>query len=124
MLSLGRLDQAGRQVPDPALLRRPTLRREAQSTSALEGTYAPLSEVLEVDPDDGQATTRTPELREVLNYVRAAEHAYAIVPERGISFGLLGELQQLLVSGTAADGAMAGKVRDRSMTGTVASAGY
>jgi Fic/DOC family N-terminal len=39
MLSIGRLDQAGRQVPDPALLRRPTLRREAQSTSALEGTY-------------------------------------------------------------------------------------
>jgi Fic family protein len=115
MFSLGRLDQAGRQVPDPALLRRPTLRREAQSTSALEGTYAPLSEVLEVDPDDFQAPARTPELREVLNYVRAAEHAYAIVPERGISFGLLGELHQLLVSGTAADGAMAGKVRDHQV---------
>jgi len=74
MLSLGRLDQAGRQVPNPALLRRPTLRREAQSTSALEGTYAPLSEVLEADPDDLHPTPRSPELREVLNYVRAAEH--------------------------------------------------
>lgn len=45
MLSIGRLDQAGRQIPNPALLRRPTLRREAQSTSALEGTYAPLTAI-------------------------------------------------------------------------------
>nr|MDQ6910942.1 Fic family protein [Actinomycetota bacterium] len=43
------------------------------------------------------------------------EHAYAIVPERGISFGLVGELHQLLVSGTAADGARAGKVRDHQV---------
>jgi hypothetical protein len=42
MQSVGRLDQAGRQIPNPASLRRPTLRREAQSTSALEGTFAPL----------------------------------------------------------------------------------
>jgi len=111
MLSLGRLDQAGRQVPNPALLRRPTLRREAQSTSALEGTYAPLSEVLEADPDDLHPTPRSPELREVLNYVRAAEHAYAVVREREISVGLLGELHRLLVAGTAADGSMAGTVR-------------
>lgn len=115
MLSLGRLDQAGRQVPNPALLRRPTLRREAQSTSALEGTYAPLSEVLEVDPDDLQPTPRSPELREVLNYVRAAEHAYAVVGERGVSLGLLGEVHQLLVAGTAADGVMAGQVREHQV---------
>ncbi len=111
MLNLGRLDQAGRQVPNPVLLRRPTLRREAQSTSALEGTYAPLSEVLEVDPDDLHPTPRSPELREVLNYVRAAEHGYAVVREREISIGLLGELHRLLVAGTPADGSMAGTVR-------------
>lgn len=111
MLNLGRLDQAGRQVPNPALLRRSTLRREAQSTSALEGTYAPLSEVLEVDPDDLHPAPRSPELREVLNYVRAAEHAYAVVREREISISLLGELHRLLVAGTPADGSMAGIVR-------------
>ena len=33
--ALGRLDQAGQQFPEPSLLRRPALRREAQSTSAL-----------------------------------------------------------------------------------------
>jgi hypothetical protein len=45
-LALGRLDFAVRRLPDPRLLVRPVLRREAQSTSELEGTYAPLDEVL------------------------------------------------------------------------------
>lgn len=111
MLAIGRLDQAGRQIPDPALLRRPTLRREAQSTSALEGTYAPLSEVLEVDPDD--PGRRSPELVEVLNYVRAAEHAYTAVTDRPLSLQLLLELHQILVSGTHSDGPDTGRIRSR-----------
>jgi Fic family protein len=109
MLSLGRLDQAGRQIPNPALLRRPTLRREAQATSALEGTYAPLTEVLEADPDD--VPGRSPELTEVLNYVTAAEHAFATISERHLSVQLILELHQLLVRGTRSDGADAGRVR-------------
>jgi Fic family protein len=109
MQSVGRLDQAGRQIPNPALLRRPTLRREAQSTSALEGTFAPLTEVLEVDPDD--SPRRSPELVEVLNYVRAAEHAYNAIADRPLSLQLLSELHQLLMRGTRGDGPDAGRVR-------------
>jgi Fic family protein len=109
MLSIGRLDQAGRQILSPSLLRRPTLRREAQSTSALEGTYAPLTEVLEVDPDD--LPNRSPELLEVLNYVRAAEHAYLAVADRPLTMQLLLELHELLVIGTRSDGRDAGKIR-------------
>jgi Fic family protein len=52
---LGRLDQAARQIPNPSLLRQPALRREAQSTSALEGTFAPLEEVLESDVEQRAA---------------------------------------------------------------------
>lgn len=111
MLALGRLDQAGRQIPDTFMLRRPTLRREAQSTSALEGTFAPLLDVLEVEPDDAVGS-QSPELSEVLNYVRAAEHAYAAIgDDRPISTGLLFELHKMLVSGTMADGPEAGQVR-------------
>ena len=109
-LALGRLDQAGVQIPNPALLRRPTLRREAQSTSALEGTYAPLTDVFSVEDS---AEAMTPELREILNYVAAAEHAYRWVGERGrITRGLICELHALLMRGSAADGERAGKVRD------------
>lgn len=43
--ALAALDSTARLLPNPSLLRRPTLQREAQSTSALEGTYAPLCAV-------------------------------------------------------------------------------
>ena len=109
-LALGRLDQAGMQIPNPALLRRPTLRREAQSTSALEGTYAPLTDVFSAE-DSTEA--KTPELREILNYVAAAEHAYQWVGERGrITRSLICELHALLMRGSEADVEQAGKVRD------------
>lgn len=114
-VSLGRLDQAGRQLPEPRLLRRPTLRREAQSTSALEGTYAPLTEVLGADLDDGPALGRSTELAEVLNYVRAAEFAYAAVGDRPVTTMLLFDIHRLLVAGTAADGPLAGRVRDHQV---------
>lgn len=51
----------------------------------------------------------------MLNYVRAAEHAYAVVRERGITMGLLGEAHHLLVAGTRADGPMAGRIRDHQV---------
>ena len=106
--ALGALDQAGRQIPEPALLRRPTLRREAQSTSALEGTYAPLADVLEADIGD----QRTAELTEVLNYVKVAELAYAtLAGGRRLSMGLLLELQHGLVRDTAAETRDAGRIR-------------
>lgn len=110
-LALGRLDQAGAQIPNATLLRRPTLRREAQSTSALEGTYAPLTDVLGADIDD--TAPRTPELREILNYVTAAEYAYSWVKERRrISRGLLCEIHSILMSRTPSDQTSAGQVRD------------
>ena len=110
MLALGRLDQAGCQVPDASMLRRPTLRREAQATSALEGTIAPLIDVLGAETDEYIGTGS--DLAEVLNYVRAAEYAFARVGEgQPITPGLLFELHSMLVRGTRADGPQAGRIR-------------
>jgi Fic family protein len=107
--ALGALDSTAQQLPNPQLLRRPALRREAQSTSALEGTYAPLSEVLTAD-DDAPANTN---LREIFNYVTAAEYAFALQSEgRPLTLGVLRELQQILVRGTPSDTEQAGQVRD------------
>jgi Fic family protein len=107
--ALGALDSTARQLPNPQLLRHPALRREAQSTSALEGTFAPLSEVLRAD-DDQPANTN---LREIFNYVTAAEHAFALQADgRPLSLGILRELQQILVRGTPAETTQAGQVRD------------
>ncbi len=51
--ALAALDASARQLPNPRLLRRPTLRQEAQSTPALEGAFAPLEAVLAADDRGG-----------------------------------------------------------------------
>lgn len=107
--ALATLDTSARLLPNPSLLRRPTLRREAQSTSALEGTFAPLEEVLAADEDEAAASG---ELEEVLNYVRAAELGFSWLRDgRPMTVGVLCDLQGRLVRGTPADGAQAGRVR-------------
>jgi Fic family protein len=107
--AIGRLDAAVMRLPNPKLLLRPALRREAVSTSALEGTYATLLEVFEADYlEDRQ---RTAEQREVLNYVRAAERGIDLIEQKPICVTVISELQSILVRGTRTDGATAGRIR-------------
>ena len=108
--ALASLDSSAKRLPNPALLRRSTLSQEAQSTSALEGTYAPLQEVLAADEDEEQSDA---DLREVLNYLRTAEYGFGWVLEgRPLTLGLLIDLQARLVRGTAAETPSSGRVRD------------
>ncbi|MEU4418864.1 Fic family protein, partial [Nocardia salmonicida] len=91
------MDGTARQLPDPTLFRQPALRREAQSTSALEGTYAPLSVVFEADEE----TPGSLDLTEILNYVRMAEHGFAgIGDSRPLSLPFLADIQGVLMRGT------------------------
>lgn len=109
--ALARLDGAAQLIPTPALLRRPALRREAQSTSALEGTYAPLKEVLAADAVDGVRPSAA--LREVLNFEQMAELAFSWPDDRPLTSTMLNELQYTLVRGTRGELSDAGSVRDR-----------
>jgi Fic family protein len=109
-LALGRLDFAVRRLPDPRLLVGPVLRREAQSTSELEGTYAPLDEVLAADFIE--ASRQSAELREVMNYVTAAERGFELINELPICVRMLGELQMILVRGTRGEMSDAGRLRE------------
>lgn len=109
--ALAALDSTSRQLPNPQLLRLPTLRREAQSTSALEGTYAPLAAVLTADENNAS----TAELVEVLNYVRMANLGFdKIARGQTISVSLLSELQGVLMRGTPLH-AVSGRVRDNQV---------
>lgn len=111
--ALARLDQAARQVPSPELLRDPAIRREAQSTSALEGTFAPFATVLESDLERrGQLSLA---VLEILNYVAAAQVAFEWVEDRPLASALMGELQRTLVRGTAGEHTDAGGLRDRQV---------
>ncbi|GAT08568.1 filamentation induced by cAMP protein fic [Mycolicibacterium novocastrense] len=108
--AMARADQAASLLPNPALLARPATRREAVSTSALEGTYAALSDVFEADFLDADEITAS--VSEVRNYVTAAERAYELVARgQPISIRMLEDLQQELLRGTASDGPHAGSVR-------------
>lgn len=111
--AVGRLDEAAARLPNPALLVRPALRREAVSTSALEGTYAALSEVLE--GDFAEERDLSAEVREVQNYVTAAERGLRLIQDRPISLNLIAELQRLIVRRTRGDGYDAGRLRDRQV---------
>lgn len=107
--ALGALHQGSSLIPNPGILRAPTLRREAQSTSALEGTFAPLDDVLAAEAVG--KVDRSAALSEVLNYIDTAELGFTWVRERRVTTGLLEELQSVLVRGTVADTAQAGHVR-------------
>ena len=111
---LGRLDAAASLVPNPQLVTRIATRREAVGTSALEGTYAELTELYaaEVLPFDEQDTEVAPNVREVMNYARAADAAYGWIGERPITLQMLASLQAEIVRGTESDSQEAGAIRE------------
>lgn len=114
---LGRLDAAASLIPNPQLVTRIATRREAIGTSALEGTYAELTELFaaELLPFDAQETEVAPNVREVMNYARAADAAYGWITERPITLGMLASLQAEIVRGTESDGPEAGSIRERQV---------
>lgn len=107
--AVARLDEAVAQLPRPEILVRPVIRKEAKSTSALEGTYASFEDVLEADfLEDRQMSS---EQREIRNYVEATEVACAEIASRAITRSFLGQLQQAIVKRTAGETADAGDIR-------------
>lgn len=107
---MGRLDAITAELDiDPVLLSKPTVRREAVSTSALEGTFAPAEEVLKSELD--VHLPRTPAVQEILNYIDATNHGVRRITELPIGTKLAKELQDILIRGTASDDYQRGKLR-------------
>ncbi len=77
--SLGRLSGVGATLPNPFLLIRPFVRREAVLSSRIEGTEASLSDLFlyEASP---QPEPQTADVKEVANYARALD--WALAPRR------------------------------------------
>lgn len=111
---LGRLDAAASLIPRPQLVARVATRREAIGTSALEGTYANLTELFaaEMFLEDEQNAHLPPNVREIINYTRAADSAFIWINERPIALSMIAALQAQIVRGTPADGPNAGSIRD------------
>jgi cell filamentation protein, protein adenylyltransferase len=113
LLALGRLDGQAGQLPEPALLARPAIREEAVSTSALEGTYSTLPKVFEAEFLEDDEMDRP--LREVRNYVRAAERGLAAIREEGsgVTIWLIRGLHEILMEGLGSHPSDVGQVRNR-----------
>ena len=108
--ALGRLELALAAVPNPGLLVRPVVAREAVATSALEGTFAKLFDVLAVDATHKK--TESSEVKEVVNAHAAVLRGFAELETFPVHFSLVARLQRLIVSGTRGDSPMAGRIRD------------
>lgn len=107
---VGRLAGEGGRLPNPHVLMRPFVRREAVLSSKIEGTQATLGELLAAEA--GAAVDRSPEdLREVGNYVVALEHGVARLKKLPISVRLIRELHEKLMTGVRGHQATPGQFR-------------
>jgi Fic family protein len=112
-MAIAALGMAASQLPNPALLVRPAIRREAVSTSALEGTFATYEETLEADFVADQRLSL--EMREVRNYITATERALELLKKYPICRTVLSELQAIIVRGTRDDSPEAGDLRKKQV---------
>ena len=107
---VGRLAGEGGRLPNPHILIRPFVRREAVLSSKIEGTQATLSELLAAEA--GAAVDRSPEdLREVGNYVTALEHGIFRLKKLPISVRLIRELHEKLMTAVRGHHATPGHFR-------------
>jgi Fic family protein len=109
-LALGRLAGEGGSLPNPHLLIRPFIRKEAVLSSKIEGTQATLGELLASEA--GAVVDRSPEdLREVANYVVALEHGIKRLPQLPLSNRLIRELHGILLKDVRGNTATPGEFR-------------
>ncbi|MBM4370822.1 MAG: Fic family protein [Deltaproteobacteria bacterium] len=108
--ALGQLAGEGRRLPNPHLLLRPFIRREAVLSSRIEGTQATLGELLAAEA--GSSVERSPDdLREVANYVAALEYGLQRLETLPLSLRLLRELHARLMEGVRGGNATPGEFR-------------
>src|ERR671931_2063988 len=107
---VGRLAGEGGRLPNPHLLIRPFVRREAVLSSRIEGTQATLGELLAAEA--GAVVLRSPDdIREVGNYVIALEHGIARLKKLPLCVRLTRELHEKLMTGVRGHHATPGRFR-------------
>ncbi|MCA9824393.1 MAG: Fic family protein [Dehalococcoidia bacterium] len=95
--ALGQLDQVGQMLPDPDLLVRPYIRREAVLSSRIEGTKASFADLVAYEAGDLPGPDG--DTREVYNYVDALNHGLRTIEASGITPDLVRQLHRQLLSG-------------------------
>lgn len=108
--ALGELAGVGRLLPNPHLLIAPHIRREALLSSRIEGTQATLDELFLFEAVPPRADPG-PDLREVINYIRAMEYGLERLKTLPISGRLVRDIHKHLVEGVRGTHSTPGKFR-------------
>lgn len=106
--ALGRLAGAGRLLPNPHLLIRPYLLKEALSSARIEGTQASLLGVLEAEAEEQKTD---PDIEEVLNYRDAMEEGFTRLGNLPFSLRLVRNTHAILLRGVRGRERQPGEVR-------------
>ncbi len=108
--AIGELAAEGRRLPNPHLLLRPFVRKEAVLSSRIEGIQTTLEELLAAEA--GAAGVHgSADLREVANYVTALEYGLERLKTLPVSLRLVRELHEALMQGVRGDVATPGEFR-------------
>jgi Fic family protein len=106
--SLGRLAGVGRLLPDPHLLVRPYLRREAVASTRIEGTQASLLDVFDAEATDQPLGA---DVEEVVNYVLAMETGLERLETLPVSVRLFREMHAVILAGVRGRERQPGAIR-------------
>lgn len=106
--ALGRLRGAGQILPNPHLVSSVYRRREAVSSSAIEGTQSSLSDLLSSEAADVEGPGDT---REVMNYLRAFDLGIELLDALPVGLRLLRDLHRRLLQGVRGQDQTPGEFR-------------
>lgn len=107
---LGKLAREGSQLPNPHLLMRPFVTREAVLSSKIEGTQSTIGEILAHDA--GVLVNQNPaDLQEVKNYIVALDFGLKRLDELPLSLRLIKEIHEKLMQGVRGSHATPGDFR-------------
>ncbi len=109
--AIGELAGLGRLVPNPHLLIRPFIRREAVFSSRIEGTQASLSDLFTYEAVQLPLFDLPDDVREVHNYVRALEYGLARMQDFPLSLRLIREIHAVLMEGVRGETQTPGEFR-------------
>lgn len=114
--ALGELAGLGRMIPNPHLLIRPFIHREAVLSSRIEGTQTDIADLYAYEAGQLSLSGSKPsppeaDVREVFNCVRALEYGLERLNTLPVSLRLLRELHERLMEGVRGDRATPGEFR-------------
>ena len=109
--ALGELAGLGRALPNPHLLIRPLMRREAVLSSRIEGTRASLSDLYAYEAIQLSFFDSPPDVGEVHNYVRALEYGLDRLETLPLSLRLIREMHAHLMEGVRGEHQTPGEFR-------------